>query len=250
LLSVASFSVLDVLRPMWLDSRPWEGEDRRLGVLAHLLLVIGIGAWRGLVCLPFPGWASTPHNRDFGAVSDRRSAIHPGDEAGLGPAAALLGGADSIAGARASVGSSFLYCGLVQTLGVAELKDEALAVLGRVADVADQVPASGVADAALKGGFSGYLLGPRFVARWGEEHRPVIWPEVCVGGRDPIFGVGSGDRDARGRLTPSFRSNGMITRAATGDEQAGDMHGADKYNWAEPSHIVRSRAVPARSQRR
>jgi hypothetical protein len=68
--------------------------------------------------------------------------------------------------------------------------------------------------------------------------------------RDPIFGVGSGDRDARGRLTPSFRSNGMITRAATGDEQTGDMHGADKYNWAEPSHIVRSRAVPARSQRR
>lgn len=81
-----------------------------------------------------------------------------------------------------------MYCGLVQTLGVTELKDEALAVLGRVADVADQLPASGLADAALKGGFSRYLLGPRFVARWGEEHRPVIWHGACVGSRPDIRG--------------------------------------------------------------
>jgi transcriptional regulator with XRE-family HTH domain len=64
--------------------------------------------------------------------------------------------ATSIAGLLASAGSAHLYGGLAQTLAVDGRSDEALAALGRVADVTDQLPSHVVAD-------EGSMLG---------------WPEV------------------------------------------------------------------------
>ncbi|HEY2668375.1 MAG TPA: hypothetical protein VGK51_16205 [Actinomycetota bacterium] len=60
--------------------------------------------------------------------------------------------ATSIAGSLASAGSAHLYGGLAQTLAVAGRPGEALAALGRVADVTEQLPARVVAD-------EGSLLG-------------------------------------------------------------------------------------------
>jgi tetratricopeptide (TPR) repeat protein len=54
--------------------------------------------------------------------------------------------ATSIAGPLASAGSAHLYAGLAQTLAVAGRPGEALAALGRAADVTDQLPARVVPD--------------------------------------------------------------------------------------------------------
>jgi tetratricopeptide (TPR) repeat protein len=62
---------------------------------------------------------------------------------------AILGAADQatpIAGGRACAGTAGLYAGLAQTLAVAGRREEALAALGRVADVTDRIPAAVVAD--------------------------------------------------------------------------------------------------------
>ena len=54
--------------------------------------------------------------------------------------------ATSIAGPLASAGTAGLYAGLAQTLAVDGRSDEALAALGRVADVTERLPAGVVAD--------------------------------------------------------------------------------------------------------
>jgi hypothetical protein len=54
--------------------------------------------------------------------------------------------ATSIAGPLACAGSAALYAGLAQTLAVAGRAGEALAALGRVADVTERLPARVVAD--------------------------------------------------------------------------------------------------------
>ena len=54
--------------------------------------------------------------------------------------------ATSIAGPLVCAGTACLYAGLAQTLAVAGRRDEALAALGRVAEVTEQLPAGVVAD--------------------------------------------------------------------------------------------------------
>jgi hypothetical protein len=91
--------------------------------------------------------------------------------------------ATSIAGPLACAGTASLYAGLAQTLAVAGRSGEALAALGRVAEVTDRLPARVVAD-------EGSMLGrpevrlrhtESYVHTWlGDTHRAYAAQEAAL----------------------------------------------------------------------
>jgi transcriptional regulator with XRE-family HTH domain len=91
--------------------------------------------------------------------------------------------ATSIAGPLASAGSAHLYAGLAQTLAVAGRPGEALAALGRVAEVTEQLPARVVADGGSMLGWHEVRLRhtESYVHTWlGDTHRAYAAQEAAL----------------------------------------------------------------------